>query len=210
MLQPLCWAALLIRAGARAQGWEEIRIPAQQMAGADLPTVRIDELPEWARTAFPGVTALNKVQSALYKAAFEGHQNLLLCAPTGPPLHAQWTATAWYLCNERVETLLEMALSLYNRSFLPHTSRSPLPLPGAGKTNVAMLCVLHEIGLHMIPGTTQPDINAFKIVYIAPMKSLVAEMVLNFGTRLKPYGITVRELTGDMQVPPFVGARAFV
>ena len=32
------------------------------------------------------------------------------------------------------------------------------------------------------------------------MKALAAEMVANFGGRLAPLGITVRELTGDMQL----------
>ena len=40
--------------------------------------------------------------------------------------------------------------------------------------------------------------DKFKIVYIAPMKALVAEMVGNFSKRLEPFGLTVRELTGDM------------
>lgn len=40
----------------------------------------------------------------------------------------------------------------------------------------------------------------FKIVYVAPMKALAAEMARNFGERLKPLGIQVRELTGDMQL----------
>ena len=32
------------------------------------------------------------------------------------------------------------------------------------------------------------------------MKALAAEMVRNFGRRLEPLGITVKELTGDMQL----------
>ena len=32
------------------------------------------------------------------------------------------------------------------------------------------------------------------------MKALAAEMVSNFGKRLAPLGIAVRELTGDMQM----------
>jgi len=32
------------------------------------------------------------------------------------------------------------------------------------------------------------------------MKALAAEMVRNFGGRLEPLGIMVRELTGDMQL----------
>ena len=70
---------------------------------------------------------------------------------------------------------------------------------GAGKTNVAMLTILHEIGLHRLP-SGEVDLGAFKIVYVAPMKALVQEMVLNFGKRLEAYGITVKELTGDQQL----------
>lgn len=44
------------------------------------------------------------------------------------------------------------------------------------------------------------DTSKFKIVYIAPMKALVAEMVGNFSTRLEPYGMQVKELTGDMNL----------
>ena len=41
------------------------------------------------------------------------------------------------------------------------------------------------------------DTKAFKIVYIAPMKALVSEIVRNFQKRLIDYGIQVKELTGD-------------
>lgn len=44
------------------------------------------------------------------------------------------------------------------------------------------------------------NLDAFKIVYIAPMKALVQECVLNFGQRLAGYGITVRELSGDQSL----------
>ena len=70
---------------------------------------------------------------------------------------------------------------------------------GAGKTNVAMLTILHELGLHRRPDGTL-NTSAFKIVYVAPMKALVAEMVGNLGARLKPYGVNVRELTGDVSL----------
>jgi pre-mRNA-splicing helicase BRR2 len=70
---------------------------------------------------------------------------------------------------------------------------------GAGKTNVAMLTMLHEIGLHRQPDGTI-DTSAFKMIYVAPMKALVAEMVGNFSKRLGPYGINVRELTGDISL----------
>ncbi|XP_026040959.1 activating signal cointegrator 1 complex subunit 3 isoform X1 [Maylandia zebra] len=70
---------------------------------------------------------------------------------------------------------------------------------GAGKTNIAMLTVLHEIRQHLQPGGVIKK-DEFKIVYVAPMKALAAEMTNYFGKRLEPLGITVKELTGDMQL----------
>lgn len=70
---------------------------------------------------------------------------------------------------------------------------------GAGKTNVALLTILNEISKHInMDGTI--NIDEFKIIYIAPMRSLVQEMVMNFSKRLSSYGITVSELTGDHQL----------
>ncbi|KAI9893658.1 MAG: DEIH-box ATPase [Vezdaea aestivalis] len=71
---------------------------------------------------------------------------------------------------------------------------------GSGKTNVAMLTMLREIGKHRNPETGEINLDDFKIVYIAPLKALVQEQVGNFGMRLKPYGIRVSELTGDRQL----------
>ena len=50
---------------------------------------------------------------------------------------------------------------------------------GAGKTNVALLTILREIGKHInLDGTI--NLEEFKAIYVAPMKSLVQEMVANF------------------------------
>uniref|UniRef100_A0A8B9HIB9 Activating signal cointegrator 1 complex subunit 3 n=1 Tax=Astyanax mexicanus TaxID=7994 RepID=A0A8B9HIB9_ASTMX len=70
---------------------------------------------------------------------------------------------------------------------------------GAGKTNIAMLTVLHEIRQHLQPGGVIRK-DQFKIVYVAPMKALAAEMTNYFSKRLEPLGISVKELTGDMQL----------
>lgn len=70
---------------------------------------------------------------------------------------------------------------------------------GAGKTNVAMLAILHTLSLYRRKDGSV-DASKFKIIYVAPMKALVAEMVGNFGKRLKPFGLNVRELTGDMNL----------
>jgi pre-mRNA-splicing helicase BRR2 len=87
---------------------------------------------------------------------------------------------------------------------------------GAGKTNVAMLTMLNVLGQYRrgakelldssdvtddeATGKELFDLSAFKIVYVAPMKALVQEVVKNFDGRLKDYGITVRELSGDVSL----------
>jgi len=70
---------------------------------------------------------------------------------------------------------------------------------GAGKTNVAVLTIMHEVAMHRLEDGSI-DTSAFKVVYVAPMKALVAEMVGNLGKRLEPYGIKVAELTGDVSM----------
>ncbi|KAF9939122.1 hypothetical protein BGZ65_011345, partial [Modicella reniformis] len=79
---------------------------------------------------------------------------------------------------------------------------------GAGKTDVSLLTILRILNQHCSP-TPRPGIdpkqyvvakNDFKIVFVAPMKALAAEIVRKFGSRLKWLGIEVRELTGDMQL----------
>ena len=79
---------------------------------------------------------------------------------------------------------------------------------GAGKTDAAMLSILHAIGQNTTPNLTEePDANEFavrsedfKIVYVAPMKALAAEVTEKLGKRLAWLGIQVRELTGDMHL----------
>uniref|UniRef100_A0A672MCQ8 Activating signal cointegrator 1 complex subunit 3 n=1 Tax=Sinocyclocheilus grahami TaxID=75366 RepID=A0A672MCQ8_SINGR len=70
---------------------------------------------------------------------------------------------------------------------------------GAGKTNIAMLTIVHEIRQHLQPGGVIRK-DQFKIIYVAPMKALAAEMTNYFSKRLEPLGIAVKELTGDMQL----------
>eukprot|EP01028_Stygiella_incarcerata_P002773 TRINITY_DN1524_c3_g1_i1.p1 TRINITY_DN1524_c3_g1~~TRINITY_DN1524_c3_g1_i1.p1 ORF type:complete len:2063 (+),score=572.47 TRINITY_DN1524_c3_g1_i1:42-6230(+) len=69
---------------------------------------------------------------------------------------------------------------------------------GAGKTNIALLTILRVIRQHQAGDMVHLD--QFKIVYIAPMKALAAEMTSNFSHRLSHLNVQVRELTGDMQL----------
>lgn len=77
---------------------------------------------------------------------------------------------------------------------------------GAGKTDVAMLTVLRAISQYAENQHAQGGrgygikLNDFKIIYVAPMKALAAEIVRKFSKRLAYLGVKVRELTGDMQM----------
>ncbi|KAH9270511.1 hypothetical protein BASA83_007323 [Batrachochytrium salamandrivorans] len=69
---------------------------------------------------------------------------------------------------------------------------------GAGKTDVAMLTVIRTILQHQVDGVI--DLDSFKIIYVAPMKALAAEVARKFSSRLAALKVKVRELTGDMQL----------
>ncbi|KAF7332131.1 hypothetical protein MKEN_00094100 [Mycena kentingensis (nom. inval.)] len=77
---------------------------------------------------------------------------------------------------------------------------------GAGKTDVAMLTILRVLDQHRTPASNSTPIaatinkNAFKIIYVAPMKALASEIVRKFSKRLQWLNVQVRELTGDMQL----------
>ena len=71
---------------------------------------------------------------------------------------------------------------------------------GAGKTNVAVLTILQQIARHRNPEDGSIDHSAYKIVYVAPMKALVAEVVGNLSNRLQEYDVKVRELSGDQSL----------
>ncbi|KAJ8698174.1 putative steryl acetyl hydrolase mug81 [Pleurotus ostreatus] len=77
---------------------------------------------------------------------------------------------------------------------------------GAGKTDVAMLTILRVLDQHRSKSNPQAPIastinrNEFKIIYVAPMKALASEIVRKFSKRLRWLSVSVRELTGDMQM----------
>lgn len=77
---------------------------------------------------------------------------------------------------------------------------------GAGKTDVALLTILHTINQFVTETVVEDEVTIdiayddFKIVYIAPLKALAAEIVEKYSKKLKWLGISVRELTGDMQL----------
>ncbi|KAJ4423708.1 putative steryl acetyl hydrolase mug81 [Gnomoniopsis sp. IMI 355080] len=79
---------------------------------------------------------------------------------------------------------------------------------GAGKTDAAMLTILHTVAQYLEPNPFEDlaatdfavDADDFKIVYVAPMKALAAEITEKLGKRLAWLGIRCREYTGDMHL----------
>ena len=79
---------------------------------------------------------------------------------------------------------------------------------GAGKTDAAMLAILNVISHNITPSPVEyPDSTDFivssqdfKIIYVAPMKALAAEITEKLGRRLAWLGIQVKEFTGDMHL----------
>mmetsp|Transcript_17823 Transcript_17823/g.25189 ORF Transcript_17823/g.25189 Transcript_17823/m.25189 type:complete len:2374 (+) Transcript_17823:76-7197(+) len=153
---------------ATKPGYEEVHVPAIRSVIPDNEKLLpISDLPKWTHKAFEGMDKLNRIQSKMCEAALYTAENLLLCAPTG-----------------------------------------------AGKTNVAMLTMLNILGQFRKQNKQKNDhdnelddnnddsgdsydLDSFKIVYVAPMKALVQEVVKNFSKRLSAYGVSVRELSGD-------------
>ncbi|KAJ2934391.1 hypothetical protein H1R20_g2701, partial [Candolleomyces eurysporus] len=147
-----------------------------------------------------------KLPEGSFKRARKGFEEIHVPAPKAKPVQEnelvaieklpEWARKAF---GAKVRHLNRVQSKLYPIAF---GTDEPILLcapTGAGKTNVAMLTILNELGKHLLPDGNL-DLDSFKIIYIAPMKALVQEMVGNFSTRLKPYNIKVGELTGDAQM----------
>ncbi|OQD89494.1 hypothetical protein PENANT_c002G02253 [Penicillium antarcticum] len=106
------------------------------------------------------------------------------------------------------KTLNRMQSLLYDVAYKTNENMLICAPTGAGKTDAAMLTVLNAVGKNTTPNPLEnPEaaeftvqVDDFKIVYVAPMKALAAEVTEKLGKRLAWLGINVRELTGDMQL----------
>lgn len=111
--------------------------------------------------------------------AYNTNENMLVCAPTGA------------VCSHDSIHHLQSLTPFYIRQ---------------GKTDVALLAILRCLSsLCSSPLTTNgtpslPPASTYKIIYVAPLKALAAEITLKFSKRLSWAGVKVRELTGDMKL----------
>eukprot|EP00429_Kryptoperidinium_foliaceum_P049989 CAMPEP_0176116146 /NCGR_PEP_ID=MMETSP0120_2-20121206/58331_1 /TAXON_ID=160619 /ORGANISM="Kryptoperidinium foliaceum, Strain CCMP 1326" /LENGTH=2173 /DNA_ID=CAMNT_0017450395 /DNA_START=42 /DNA_END=6563 /DNA_ORIENTATION=+ len=89
---------------------------------------------------------------------------------------------------------------VYPVAFGEHSENMLICAPtGAGKTNCAMLTILNVMSQFRLKDGSF-DLAGFKIVYVAPMKALVQEVVQSFQQRLQSYGVIIRELSGDVNL----------
>ncbi|CAN6668065.1 RQC trigger complex helicase Slh1p [Trichomonascus vanleenenianus] len=104
----------------------------------------------------------------------------------------------------KYKTLNKMQSLVYPVGYKTNENLLVCAPTGAGKTDVALLTMLCTISQHSEydaeSGTYNVNYDDFKIVYVAPLKALAAEIVEKMGKRLAWLGIRVRELTGDMQL----------
>lgn len=105
---------------------------------------------------------------------------------------------------KKYKTLNRMQTLVYPVGYETNENMLVCAPTGAGKTDVALLTMLSTINQFSVYNqATQSysvDLSNFKIVYVAPLKALAAEVVEKMSQRLSWVGISVRELTGDMQL----------
>jgi antiviral helicase SLH1 len=109
---------------------------------------------------------------------------------------------------ESYQTLNAMQSLLYHVAYRTSENMLICAPTGAGKTDAAILTILHAISQNISPDPfATPDatdltvqLDEFKIVYVAPMKALAAEITEKLSKRLRWLDVQVRELTGDMQL----------
>lgn len=106
------------------------------------------------------------------------------------------------------KTLNRMQSLIYDVGYNTNENMLVCAPTGAGKTDVALLTILHTIKQFITENENANDdgidididFDEFKIVYVAPLKALAAEVVEKFSKKLAWLNINVRELTGDMQL----------
>ena len=109
---------------------------------------------------------------------------------------------------EGYKTLNRMQSLVYPVAYMTNENMLICAPTGAGKTDAAMLAILNAISHNVTPSPMgEPDaleflVNSedFKIIYVAPMKALAAEITEKLGRRLAWLEIQVREFTGDMHL----------
>ncbi|KII64997.1 U5 small nuclear ribonucleoprotein helicase [Thelohanellus kitauei] len=139
-----------------------------------------------------------------YRKQRKGYEEVFVPAPKNLPLEENETLRAISSLPSFVasafssyQTLNRIQSKIVDKALYSDDNMLICAPTGSGKTNAALLCILRELGKFLDSGQQLDDL---KVIYVAPMKSLVQEMVQNFTKRLADYGIKVAEMTGDHQL----------
>ncbi|RKP15069.1 Sec63 Brl domain-containing protein [Piptocephalis cylindrospora] len=193
----------------RRQGRDQ-RIKQEAKVDAILPK-RLLDLPS---LTFPrgGHTMTNRqcrLPEGSSKKSFQGYEEIHIPPPPRLPPSDQTLISLEDLPSwaqpgfPGIKSLNPVQSSIYPAAFQRDENLLVCAPTGAGKTNIAMLCILRELGkVHTLStqdGSSKFNFDNIQIVYVAPMKALVAEVVGNLRGRLAqaPFHATVEEMTGD-------------
>lgn len=138
-----------------------------------------------------------------FKRVKELHEEIHIPAPKKPDFDIDlveisslpiWAQQAFPV--GEMSTLNYIQSKVYDKAFNNSDNLLMCAPTGAGKTNVAVLTILHALN------SVQDDKGNFnlkklKMVYVAPLKALVQEQVRETQRRLESFGVKVSELTGD-------------
>ena len=122
-------------------------------------------------------SAFNGYEEVYIPPATQSKKNISLKKISDMP---SWTQAAF----EGVKTLNAIQSSVYECALKSAHNMLICAPTGAGKTIIALMSILQQIGAHM-DEKGRVDLTKFKIVYIAPMKALVSEIVGSFKKRLE-------------------------
>ena len=155
------------------QGYKEIIIPPAQreLNSKKIKQFPVSSLPSWMYSAF-------QIKETIKNNEGKKHQNIKFITEK---------------FNEIQSKVLPTVLNTDENLLICAPTSS-------GKTNIALLSILRLISLYRNESTGVIDIKNFKAIYIAPMKALIKEIVGYFSQRLEAYGVTVQELSGDVNL----------
>ncbi|KAK8860756.1 hypothetical protein M9Y10_012421 [Tritrichomonas musculus] len=107
-------------------------------------------------------------------------------------------------CFSSCQALNDIQSTVFDQAFNSNENMLVAAPTGAGKTNVALLTILHEIKQHIIEKEGLPTLvdskDNFLMVYITPMKALATEIKEKFTNALRHLKVNVREYTGDTRI----------
>ncbi|EAN92550.1 ATP-dependent RNA helicase, putative [Trypanosoma cruzi] len=141
------------------------------------------------------------VPQGTQRAVFETHDEVVLPATASAtseyartPVSAfpEWAQVAF----SGVTHLNPMQSKTFDCAFGSDENMLVCAPTGAGKTNIAMMAMLRAVK-NATARSGAINLRELKMVYVAPMKALVQEVVRTFSNRLEQLGLTVVELSGD-------------